>query len=296
MGALLWGVVFRAPALLFFGTVPLLLTFIVLERLGIKRLWAYLGVWTTGGLVATGMSSGSASMIAALLSSAIVAYLYWLLAGRSAGEWVAARIPGERNAGYRLLNYAAYGILAFLGYQLVGYLYYGAKLYWVSHISEPGRGVPPFQIRPNRQLTAAQKVALMDFPDPESCLKDGVKTLTPENLKKLDWDRIDNASDAEVCVFRLLGSYEDLSQATAWFEAQGFDVPKSFSSAKPFPTSDGKLRVYGSYSIRKSGPKFPTRGVIRRLFRSIPYAMNVDSTWSEDGKQLLFVSITFNTL
>ena len=212
IGALWWGVVFRAPTLLFFGTVPLLITFIILELLGIKRSWAYLGVWMTGGFVATGMSSGStSSMIPALLSSGIVGYLYWLLAGRSAGEWIAARKTGEGSGGYRLINYAAYGILAVLGYQLAGYLHYGAKLFWVSHISEPGRGVPPFQIRPNRALTAAQKVALIDFPDPESCLEDGVKTLTPENLKKLDWDRIDNASDAEVCVFRLLGSYENLS-------------------------------------------------------------------------------------
>ncbi|WP_245498952.1 hypothetical protein [Rhizobium leguminosarum] len=102
--------------------------------------------------------------------------------------------------------------------------------------------------------------------------------------------------EANVCMFRLLGSYEDLSYATDWFKAQGFDVPNAFSSARPYIESDGTQRVVGMYSIRKNGPKFPTQGVVRRAFGSIPYGMSVNATWSKDGKQLLWVNTNYSTL
>ncbi|TCU20768.1 hypothetical protein EV130_112142 [Rhizobium azibense] len=56
------------------------------------------------------------------------------------------------------------------------------------------------------------------------------------------------------------------------------------------------LRISASYSIRKNGPKFPTRGIVRRAFGSIPYGMSVDATWSKDGQRLLWVETGFSTL
>ncbi|PLP56228.1 hypothetical protein CYK37_27200 [Mesorhizobium loti] len=295
-GAFLWGVVFRAPGYLFLGSVPLLLIFAVLELLSVKNRWIYLGVWAGAALLAVGARFLSSELVAALLSAAIVGYIYWLLAGRTAGDWIHAWRARERGSGRGFMTYASYAVLAYLAYQLAGYLHYCGKLLWVSSISEPGLGSPPFHVMGRRGLTGAHKVALMDFPDPHSCLENAMEELSPENLKRMDWDRIDNEAEAEVCMFRLLGSYEDMSSATDWFEAQGFRVPDGFSSARPYADRDGTLRVSGSYSIRKNGPKFPTRGFVRRLFHSIPYGMNADATWSSNGKQLLGVRITFNTL
>jgi hypothetical protein len=136
----------------------------------------------------------------------------------------------------------------------------------------------------------------MDFPDVASCLSRNADKASPNYLEQMDWDRINNVSEAEVCMFRLLASYKNISHATKWFEAQGFTVPKSFSSARPNISYDGTQHVHGSYSIRKNGPKFPTRGVFRRLFGSIPYGMNSASTWSKDGTQLLRVDISLNIL
>lgn len=296
LGAFWWGVVFRAPGYLFLGAVPLLLIFVLLEFLSVKNRWIYLGIWAGTALLAVGARFLSSEMVAALLSAAIVGYIYWLLVGRTAGDWLHAWRRRERGAGRDVVAYASYAVLAYLAYQLAGYLHYGGKLLWVSSISEPGLGSPPFQVMQRRGLTGAHKVALMDFPDPRSCLENAMEELSPENLKRMDWDRIDNEAEAEVCMFRLLGSYEDISSASDWFEAQGFRVADGFSSALPYVEYDGTLRVSGSYSIRKNGPKFPTRGFVRRLFRSIPYSMNANATWSPDGKQLLGVRITFNTL
>lgn len=295
-GAFLWGVVFRAPGYLFLGTVPLLLIFAALEFLSVKNRWIYLGVWAGAALLAVGARFLSSELIAALLSASIVGYIYWLLAGRTAGDWFHGWRTRERASGRGFVTYASYAVLAYLAYQLAGYLHYGGKLFWVSSISEPGLGSPPFHVMQRRGLTGAHKVALMDFPDPRSCLENVVEELSPENLKRMDWARIDNEAEAEVCMFRLLGSYEDMSSATDWFEAQGFRVPDDFSSARPYIDRDGTLRVSGLYSIRENGPKFPTRGFVRRLFRSISYSMSTDATWSSDGKQLLGVRIVFNTL
>ncbi|MBY5539325.1 hypothetical protein HFO60_04580 [Rhizobium leguminosarum] len=296
--ALVWGVVFRAPGYLFNGTIPLLIVLAVTEWKSAQSWRWYLTIWIIAGLLATGIPANDPLRLsAALLAAAATGYFYWLLAGKSAGDWLQAWRMREPNAGRKLLNYAAYVVLAYLGYQLSGYLYYGGKLLWVSSGPEPDPGTPPFRVRFEREMTASKKVAMMDFPDPASCLKE-VETddLSTDRLKEMDWDRIDNTDEAEVCVFRLLGSYENLSYATDWFKAQGFDVPEKFSSSHPYTERDGTQRVTGMHSIRKNGPKFPTKGVIRRAFRSIPYRMSVDATWSKDGKQLLWVKTGFSTL
>lgn len=296
--AFVWGVVFRAPGYLFKGTIPLLIVLAVAEWKSAKSWRWYLTIWIVAGLLATAFPvSDPLRLSAALLAAAATGYFYWLLAGKSAGDWLQAWRMREPNAGRKLLNYAAYVVLAYLGYQLSGYLYYGGKLLWVTVVSEPGPGTPPFRAEYKRELTASQRVAMMDFPDPVSCLRKAeTDDLSKDRLKEMDWERIDNDEEANVCMFRLLGSYEDLSYATDWFKAQGFDVPNAFSSARPYIESDGTKRVVGMYSIRKKGPKFPTKGIFRRAFKSIPYGMAVNATWSKDGKQLLWVNTDYSTL
>ncbi|TCU10038.1 hypothetical protein EV132_12229 [Rhizobium sullae] len=298
LGALWWGVVFRAPGYLFYGTVPLLIVLAVTEWRSLKSWPVYLAVWFVAGLAATGLSLLNPLRIAAvLLAAAATSYLYWLLAGKSAGDRLQGRWRRERNGGFKFANYAAYAVLAYLAYQLAGYVYHGGKLIWVTVVSEPEPGTPPFQVQFKRPLTASQKVAMMDFPDPGSCLrKSETEGLPLDRLKEMDWDRIDNKDEADVCMFRLLGSYPNLSYATDWFEAQGFDVSANFSSARPNIEQDGTQRVSAGYSIRKNGPKFPTTGIVRRAFRSIPYGMSVNATWSKDGQQLLWVETGFSTL
>ncbi|MGR9276147.1 hypothetical protein ACU8KI_16210 [Rhizobium leguminosarum] len=296
--ALVWGLLFRAPGYLFNGTVPLLIVLAVAEWRSTKTWLPYFAIWLIAGLLATGFPiTDPLRLAAALLAAAAVSYLYWLLAGKSAGGWPQVWRKREPASTRKLVNYAAYVLLAYLGYQLSGYLYYGGKLFWVTVVSEPGPGTPPFRAEYKRELTASQKVAMMDFPDPVSCLrKTETGDLSTDRLKEMDWERIDNDEEASVCMFRLLGSYEDLSHATDWFKAQGFDVPNAFSSARPYIESDGTQRVVGMYSIRKNGPKFPTKGVVRRAFGSIPYGMSVNATWSRDGKQLLWVNTNYSTL
>lgn len=306
LDTLTWGLFFRGPGYLFWGTVPLLLTFLVFELLRVRHAGAYCLVWMGAGLIAAIVGfSGFVRPGAAIAAALIAGFVYWLLAGRSAGAWIesykAAKWSSRKPiiGGRSLWDLAAYAVLAFLAFQTFGYLHYAGKLFWVSYVSAPSLGTPPFRIPsspPNKTLTAFQKVALLDFPDPASCLQDGAGDLSPESLKRMDWDKIDNDAEAQVCIFRLLGSYEDLSHETGWFESQGLHVSDGWSSARPFKDSDGTLRVTGSWSIRENGPMYPTKGIIRRLFRSIPYGMGINASWSGDGKTLLHVTIGFSTL
>jgi len=260
LGALWWGVIFRAPAYVFNGTVPLLIVLAVAEWRAMKAWLSYLAIWCAAGMLATSPPLSSPLRLSVVLAAAAAAStLYWLFAGKFAGDW--RQVERRRNGGFKLLNYAAYVVLAYLAYQLAGYIYYGGKLVWVTYISEPGPGTPLFQVAPKRGLTASQKVAMMDFPDPGSCLrKADTKALPSGRLKEMDWDRIDNSDEADVCMFRLLGSYENLSYATDWFEAQGFSVSDKFSSAHPYIAQDGSKLVHAGYSIRKNGPKIPDKG------------------------------------
>ena len=288
--ALGWGVFFRGPSFVFFGTVPLLIVLALAEWRSFRGPWAYLLIWVAAALA-------TARFNPAMVPAGLVAgTLYWLIAGRSAGAWLHRRPMRGPKAMLAPARYASYAVLAYLAFQLVGYLFYGGKLLWVSYISEPGAGTPAFQTKHNSDLNAPVKVALMNFPDAASCLEDAGSDQSMGRLKKLDWDKIDNDAEATVCIFRLLATYPDASYATDWFEAQGFKLSQGFRGPSPLTGQDGSWYVNGYHSIREKGPKFPTRGIFRRTFRSIAYGMDVNATWTRDGRRLLWVEISYLTL
>ncbi|MEM5494081.1 hypothetical protein [Hoeflea sp. AS16] len=300
IGSLFWGAMFRAPWHLFAGTLPLLLVFMALEFGAKPRRWVYLSVWVLAGFLAEGILFGVFSRaVAAIVAALIAGQVFWWLAGRQAGRWrqqPAYTVSGmikRAFGGYRPLNLLAYAIVAFLAYQLSGHAVYAGKMVWVSFISEPDAGTPPYKYKRKRDFTVFHKVALLKFPDAKSCLPDDMEGLSPENLKKMDWSKIENSAEAEVCGFRLLGSNPDISHATEWFEAQGMTVPEDMSGASPYKGLDGKLRVTASWSISKNGPKFSQYGPLRRLLFFTPYGMSISSTWSPDGKKLIDYDVYF---
>ncbi|MEO0762273.1 MAG: 2Fe-2S iron-sulfur cluster-binding protein, partial [Pseudomonadota bacterium] len=50
--------------------------------------------------------------------------------------------------------------------------------------------------------------------------RDGARVEVRDDLLAMDWDRIRNASDAEVCIFRLLHGWGGVGAAQSWLEAQ----------------------------------------------------------------------------
>ncbi|PCJ91007.1 MAG: hypothetical protein COA52_09465 [Hyphomicrobiales bacterium] len=305
--AIWWGILFRGPGYTLFGTLPLLVIFLLLEWKNLSSKWLYLIVWVLAGV-------GASLSIAGVPAGLICGLLYWFFVGQYAGNWKIDLSGTSSKRAFSSGRIVAYGLLLYLSYIAIGYVWYGYKMVEVS-MREPSRGIPFFvsyregiskayvsdkkrkfgnSARPINipELGIFQKVALRDFPDVDSCLKGADYTSKKFDLLNLNWNKINNEFEAEVCTFRLLKTLGGIENATPWLEAQGF---KS-SSKTPHKTTYGTLSVHGSYSIQQNGPKFPTSGFIRRAYRSIPYSMSIVTEWSIDGKELLYVRYSFNRL
>ena len=310
-GAIGWGVLFRGPTYALFGTLPLLIIFLIFEWKNISNKWLYVAVWTLAGV-------GASLRLAGIPAGIICGFLYWILAGRLAGIQKSKLSNSSTKATTSFGRAIGYGLLLYIGYIVLGYVWYGYKMLEVT-IREPSRGTPAFvgyregflnaygthkkkifgsSARPQEvpELSIFHKVALRDFPSAESCMKGAVFASQKYDLFGLDWEKINNEYEAEVCTFRMLKTLGGIENVTPWLEAQGFTSSENFSSANPHKTSYGTLSIHGSYSIRNNGPKFPTSGFVRRAFRSIPYSMGIETAWSIDGKELLYARYTFSTL
>lgn len=289
-------------------SLALLFVLEIFDLASVKRRLPYIAAYSiagfVGAMIATrSLGSGPSFAISYALAGVLAGLLHWWLVGRSAGsvDRIRGFLDGVRR---RRASLCTYVILAIVAFTMADFAYYRAMLIWVS-IVEPELGTPPFRTLRDRDFTAAHKLASIRFPDAGSCLTHSSRKPPPpeqfddswsRHLKSMDWTEIDRDAEAEVCIFRLLASYPDISYATDWLRAQGFTVGERFSSAKPYVERDGTLRVTGGWYIRANGPKFPTHGIISRSLGSIPYGMSVDATWSSDGKQLLGVEISYSTL
>jgi hypothetical protein len=216
-------------------------------------------------------------------------FVYWLLAGRVIGrpgwDWRAPWRAGPMEIAYLVFALWLLGPMA-VSLASLGY----------AAVARVDPGTPPFVVQYDHQMDADLRRAMARFPDAQSCLRDGARAEVREDLLEMDWDRIRNGSDAEVCIFRLLHGWGGVGEAQSWLEAQGFGVGEGFSSERPHETVDGVLSVHAGWSIRNDGPRFPTRGPIRRAFAATPYGMSVVTTFDAEGAELLFVSVSFSTL
>ncbi|WP_170412996.1 hypothetical protein [Ruegeria arenilitoris] len=158
--------------------------------------------------------------------------------------------------------------------------------------------VPTYTTRYTREMNKTAMDAAARFPDPQSCLVDGKENRQSPKSLRIDWTKVRQSSEAEVCIFRVLSALGGIKSSRIFMEAQGFSMrPDSFSPENPYvERRDGALRVSASWSIRNNGPKFPTRGVWDRIRASVPYGMSINVYFSQDGNSVLAVQIGYNTL
>lgn len=211
---------------------------------------------------------------------------------------VAARIKGRRNAHWVdsllkleviFLTLAAIWLLSAVNLH---------KGYLGDQTEAANDEVPPYTTRYARQMNdRAEKVASR-FSSPQACLPSESDASKQARLYAIDWDRIQTTTEAEVCMFRLLSALGGIEEFTGFMEAQGFRISlDSFSPENPFVESrDSALRATASWSVRENGPKYPTRGLLRRVIASIPYGMSTNVWYSPDGSKVLGVRITHSTL
>jgi hypothetical protein len=277
---------------LFYGTIPLTAVAFAIDRVGFNRLPHHIALWAPGGMSLIGENYGTQHIVRLLLPAAIAGAmsggLYSLMVGHavryaaSEARINLARLGPDLRRGLDMMGYA---VLAFFGFLVLDPAYTGARMLWVT-VFEPSPGTPPFATMDERDMTARLKIAMVDFPDPASCLDSDAGERGQEVLTRMDWGKIKATPEATVCIFRLLSTYGDISRTREWLEAQGFTVGKS----GPYMDLDGTLRVYGNWPIRKNGPKFPRR----EFFLTAQY-MGINATWSPNGKDLLDVEVSFGT-
>ncbi len=185
---------------------------------------------------------------------------------------------------------------------------YGQKwlnIYRFDSGGEGSRGTPPFRSwddwyaghrgKPfsHRDLKDQYKIAALKYPNTASCLKEGTDASSRDALADMDWDKLDDTIEAEVCVFRIFATAGNASYAAEWMQLQGLTMPNG-SQVKPRRDSVGSLVVSGSWNIREKGYKHITGGLFLHLIGP-PYAMRVYSSWTEDGEQLQYVDVGFKT-
>ena len=240
-----------------------------------------------GAVLAAGIGLGTIDALVGTLF--LFVFVYWLLAGRVIGrpgwDWRAPWRAGPMEIAYLVFTLWLAGPMA-------------ASLASLTHaaVLRVDPGTPPFVVQYDHQMNVALRRAMLRFPDAQSCLQDGARAEVRDDLLAMDWDRIRNGSDAEVCIFRLLHGWGGVGEAQSWLEAQGFRVGDGSSSERPHETRHGMLSVHGGWSIRNNGPRFPTRGPIRRAFAATPYGMSVTTKFDAEGAELLHVDIQFSTL
>lgn len=201
----------------------------------------------------------------------------------------------------KLLKIILYFILAHAGlyFAILGFI--SLRYVWYVYFIETDLGEPAFQTEgivkewPGDQLTVAQRAALHRFPSLASCVSAETNTPSAEELMQMDWTRMQNSAHVEVCAFRILKTLGDISLATSWLEQQGFSSPERWSSENPFKESNGTLKVIGTWNVIENGLRWPESGLKRRML-SIPillppYEVGIETTWSPDGEELLFIEV-----
>ncbi|MEM8795897.1 MAG: hypothetical protein AAGE61_10055 [Pseudomonadota bacterium] len=218
--------------------------------------------------------------------------IYWCLTGRVAGR------PGWSLKDFKTTAWdeKVYLIVMTVPAYFAVQFAIGVLMHIVpAPLHLPGK--PAFQVEHEHFLTTDIKWALIRFPDPQSCLEWGADAKKREDLKRMDWDRIDRTSAATVCTFRLLHKWGGIAEAANWFEAQGLNVSQGgWSSKKPHVNRDGTLEVHAGWHVKTKGPRFPTSGFMARIFAAIPYGMTVEATYTPDGKELLYLRYGYSTL
>lgn len=264
----------------------------ILDRIGARRVWPYVLLWTVAGGIFT--LKFKITLPIALPIAVLTGAIYWALTGRVAGK------PGFALKDIKtrpfIVRLAAGAAAAYIIVVVAGWVAMGGKMLGVT-VVEPPLGEPAFNTEFERDMTARMKIAMMDFPDPQSCVDQDAGNVTPGKLVALDWDKIGSQAEANVCIFRLLATYGDVSMSGEWFEGQGFRTSTGgFSAKRPNVNRDGTLRVHAGWSIREKGLRYKPRNFFIRAFASMANAMSIYTAWSSDGKTLLWVNLSFSTL
>jgi len=142
--------------------------------------------------------------------------------------------------------------------------------------------------------------ALKTFPDARSCIESQSETPNTDELMRMNWSQIKNNAQAKTCMYHILTALGDVDYATPWLEAQGFTSGNTFTSSNPYIGIDDSLNVHANWDVSENGFRWPETGIKRHILALPifwpPYGIHIATSWSSDGKELLYVEINENRL
>lgn len=168
----------------------------------------------------------------------------------------------------------------------------------VGVIPYPGPDKPPHVIvyKPGygaMDITEGRAEAIEAFPDVQSCLKPAPEDTAKDipALYHIDWDKIDNDDEAEICLFRIFKELGTPETVIGWLKYQGFETRgavevRGGSSMLHFGYERRAMTIAngGFWSLEGQYPKWPASGVMRYLRRWSGTSQSVSTQWFPDGK------------
>jgi len=122
----------------------------------------------------------------------------------------------------------------------------------------------------DRDYTAA----LVKFPDTKSCLVKEEQNKARPDLRFIDWDKIRNVEDADVCVWRIFSSLNSSARANQWLVFHNAHIVD-----RPINTLAGEWGAKMPADV-----PYPTRGFKFFTNSWASPGMFVHTTWEENGK------------
>jgi hypothetical protein len=129
--------------------------------------------------------------------------------------------------------------------------------------------------------------AMANFPTVLDCLQTSEWERPQPDLTKIDWHKIQNGNEADVCLFRIADSYASPEDMKMWLMLDGF------VGIECMPHQSGEYRkgwcqMRGGWAVKQKGPKYNNLLIEKILIMSPPpigaYGATVSIDYNEKNQ------------
>lgn len=144
----------------------------------------------------------------------------------------------------------------------------------------------------DKKFISGHEKAISQFPNVTDCLIEEESQKEIPDLRLIDWDKISSPVRADVCMWRVFNSYDDLEKVYNWFEFHEARASIPRQSLNTLPTTDINVRPLYFYWKSSEGKSPMSKLESKPLFAhsigvSVPVSfknnkiINVHTNWSQ---------------
>jgi hypothetical protein len=126
--------------------------------------------------------------------------------------------------------------------------------------------------------------ALRRFPDVRSCLIEREREKPQPDLRRIDWDAIQDIQEIEVCIYRIVTSIGDIEIAKLWLRYHGFTVGQLTRIYSGGYVPEYRTQpIFQLWSRLESFRKIVPRGLLTRILGlELGLSYSIDMMFSQD--------------